>query len=100
VVRAAGLIEREELMIEHLRLSTTRSFDERSKWSSARFAASSDSWVSPACLPSAYRRARRVSDAMADDDFVPVSGVVYLGTSPGVFLNVEDLRVFIPANCQ
>ena len=36
---------------------------------------------------------------MADkDDFVPVTGVVHFRTSLGIFLGVDGLRVFIPAN--
>jgi hypothetical protein len=34
----------------------------------------------------------------SDDDFVPISGVVHLRTSLGIFLAVDGLRVFIPAN--
>jgi hypothetical protein len=34
-----------------------------------------------------------------DDDFIPITGVVYLRTSLGVFLAVDGQRVFIPANC-
>jgi hypothetical protein len=34
-----------------------------------------------------------------DDDFVPITGVVHLRTSLGVFLAVDGQRVFIPANC-
>ena len=34
-----------------------------------------------------------------NDDFVPVSGVVHLRVSLGIFLAVDGLRVFIPANC-
>jgi len=33
-----------------------------------------------------------------DEDYVPITGVVDVGTSLGVFLVVEKLRVFIPAN--
>jgi hypothetical protein len=34
-----------------------------------------------------------------DDDFVPITGVVHLRTSLGVFLAVDGQRVFILANC-
>jgi hypothetical protein len=34
-----------------------------------------------------------------NDDFVPISGVVHLRTSLGIFLAVDGQRVFIPANC-
>jgi len=34
------------------------------------------------------------------DNFVPITGVVYQPTSLGVFLDVGDRRVFIPANCM
>jgi len=33
------------------------------------------------------------------DDFIPITGIVYQGTSLGVFLDIGDRRVFIPANC-
>jgi hypothetical protein len=33
------------------------------------------------------------------DDFVPITGVVHHSTTLGVFLDVENRRVFIPANC-
>jgi len=36
----------------------------------------------------------------SDDDFVPISGVVHLRTSLGIFLAVDGLRVFIPANLR
>ena len=32
------------------------------------------------------------------DNFVPITGVVHLATSLGVFLDVGERRVFIPAN--
>jgi len=34
------------------------------------------------------------------DNFVPITGMVYQATSLGVFLDVGDRRVFIPANCM
>lgn len=34
-----------------------------------------------------------------NEDFVPLIGVVHLATSLGVFLDIQDRRVFIPANC-
>ena len=34
------------------------------------------------------------------DDFIPITGIVYQGTSLGVFLDIGDRRVFIPANCM
>ena len=34
------------------------------------------------------------------DDFVPITGMVHRSTTLGVFLDVVDLRVFIPANCM
>ena len=34
------------------------------------------------------------------DNFVPITGVVQKATSLGVFLDVGDRRVFIPANCM
>jgi hypothetical protein len=34
-----------------------------------------------------------------NDDFVPISGVVHLRTSLGIFLAVDGQRVFIPSNC-
>ena len=51
----------------------------------------------------AYKSTNRahVTHAMADqDNFVPITGVVYQATSLGVFLDVGDRRVFIPANCM
>ena len=43
-----------------------------------------------------WRTLRFVADG---EDFVPITGVVHLRTSLGIFLAVEGLRVFIPANC-
>jgi len=37
--------------------------------------------------------------AMADDEFVTITGLVHFATPLGVFLDVDDLRVFVPANC-
>jgi hypothetical protein len=34
-----------------------------------------------------------------NEDFVPLTGVVHLGTTLGVFLDIQDRRVFVPANC-
>jgi hypothetical protein len=34
-----------------------------------------------------------------NEDFVPVSGVVHHQTSLGIFLEVAQRQVFIPANC-
>ena len=34
-----------------------------------------------------------------NEDFVPVVGVVHHQTSLGIFLDIEQRRVFIPANC-
>jgi len=36
---------------------------------------------------------------VSNEEFVPVIGVVYRRTSLGVFLDVVDRCVFIPANC-
>ena len=36
----------------------------------------------------------------SQDNFVPITGVVYQATSLGVFLDVGDRRVFIPRNCM
>ena len=43
----------------------------------------------------------RINDSrlVENEDFVPLIGVVHLSTSLGVFLDIQDRRVFIPANC-
>ena len=34
-----------------------------------------------------------------EDKFVPVTGIVRLATTVGVFLDIENRAFFIPANC-
>ena len=43
----------------------------------------------------------RINDnrLVENEEFVPLIGVVHHRTSLGVFLDIQDRRVFIPANC-
>ena len=50
-------------------------------------------------LAGAWNRAHLIHVMANQDNFVPITGVVYQATSLGVFLDVGDRRVFIPANC-